>query len=105
MLPFGINELPHFQGGRSDVYYDNIFCSLNAFFSASPPTSSRGHGPVSRRRCSCVPYAPPPTSRRASTPHLRHDDGALLTDNVRDEQTTNLQGRRASTGDLMERQG
>ena len=38
-------------------------------------------------------------------PPLRHDDGALLTDHVRDEQTTNLQGRRASTGDLMESQG
>ena len=89
----------------SNLGYYNIFCSLNAFFSSSPASSSRGHGPVSRRRCSCVPHAPPPTSCRASTPHLRHDDGALLTDNVRDEQTTRPQGRRANTGDLMESQG
>ena len=39
------------------------------------------------------------------TPHLHHDDGALLTDNVRDGQTPRPQGRRANTGDLMERQG
>ena len=45
----------------------------------------------------------PPTRCRASTP--RHDDGALLTDNVRDEQTTRPQGRMANTGDLMESQG
>jgi hypothetical protein len=52
-----------------------------------------------------VPHVPPPTSCRASTPHLRHDDGALLTDNVRDAQTTRPQGRRANTGDLLESQG
>jgi hypothetical protein len=40
-----------------------------------------------------VPYAPPPTSCRASTPRLHHDGGALLTDNVRDEQTTRPQGQ------------
>ena len=77
----------------ANLYYDNIFCSLNSFFSAYPSTSSREHGPVSRRRCSCVPHAAPPTSCRASPPHLRHDDGALLTDNVRDEQTTRPQGQ------------
>jgi len=52
-----------------------------------------------------VPHAPPPTGRRASAPRLRHDDGALRTDNVRDEQTTKPQSRMAHTGDLMEREG
>src|SRR5438094_10619982 len=89
----------------TNLYYDNIFCSLNSFFSSYLLSSSRGHGPVSRRRCSCVPHAAPPTSCRASPPHLRHDDGALLTDNVRDEQTTRPQGRRANTDDRMESQG
>jgi hypothetical protein len=51
------------------------------------------------------PTLPLPRVAGRRPPHLRHDDGALLTDNVRDEQTTNLQGRRASTGDLMESQG
>ena len=85
------------------LYYDNIFCSLNSFFPSHPPSCSRGHGPVSRRWCSCVPHAPPPTSGRALTPRLPHDDGALLTDHVRDEQTTRPQCRRVNTGDLPHR--
>ena len=48
-------------------------------------------------------HAPPPTRGRASPP--RHDAGALLTDRVRDAQTSRPQGRRANTGARMERQG
>src|SRR5712691_9182 len=78
------------------LYYENIFCSLNLFFSSYPPSSSRGHGLVSRRRCSCVSHAPPPTRCRASPPHLRHDDGALphgQREGCADDQTAGPQGQ------------
>ena len=39
-----------------------------------------------------------PPSCRASTPRLRHDDGALRTDNGRGEKTTRPQHSRATTG-------
>lgn len=40
-----------------------------------------------------MPHAPPPTSCRASILRLCHNDGVLLTDNVRDEQTTRPWGQ------------
>jgi hypothetical protein len=82
---------------EDNLYYDNIFCSIN--FSTAPPVlpSSRVHGPVRRRRCVKVPPSSSHPSYRALTPHRHPDDVALLPDNGRGEQTLQAQRSRATT--------